>query len=103
MRLRRDQNFRVRTITSRALAASEAYQRELSVRDHLTQLFNRRYLEETLSREILRSDRSHQTIGLILFDIDGTLLLSGRAGLRAMTRAIWVSRVQSTTNTRSTC
>jgi phosphoglycolate phosphatase-like HAD superfamily hydrolase len=25
--------------------------------------------------------------GLILFDIDGTLLLSGRAGLRAMTRA----------------
>ena len=24
---------------------------------------------------------------LILFDIDGTLLLSGRAGLRAMTRA----------------
>lgn len=27
------------------------------------------------------------TPGLILFDIDGTLLLSGRAGLRAMTRA----------------
>ena len=26
------------------------------------------------------------TPGLILFDIDGTLLLSGRAGLRAMTR-----------------
>ena len=27
------------------------------------------------------------TPALILFDIDGTLLLSGRAGLRAMTRA----------------
>ena len=27
------------------------------------------------------------TPALTLFDIDGTLLLSGRAGLRAMTRA----------------
>ena len=30
--------------------------------------------------------RQNET-ALILFDIDGTLLLSGRAGLRAMTRA----------------
>ena len=28
-----------------------------------------------------------QNPALVLFDIDGTLLLSGRAGLRAMTRA----------------
>ena len=44
--------------------------RELSVRDHLTRLFNRRYLEETLDREIRRSLRSHYTIGIIIFDVD---------------------------------
>ena len=49
---------------------SEARMRELSVRDHLTRLFNRRYLEETLDREIRRSLRSHYTIGIILFDVD---------------------------------
>jgi diguanylate cyclase (GGDEF)-like protein len=49
---------------------SEARMRELSVRDHLTRLFNRRYLEETLDREIRRSLRSHYTIGIIIFDVD---------------------------------
>ncbi len=52
------------------LLESEARLRELSVRDHLTQLFNRRYLEETLEREIRRSLRAHYTIGVILFDLD---------------------------------
>jgi diguanylate cyclase (GGDEF)-like protein len=49
---------------------SEARMRELSVRDHLTKLFNRRYLEESLEREIKRSLRSHYSIGVILFDLD---------------------------------
>ncbi len=52
------------------LTASEAALRELSVRDHLTQLFNRRYLEESLEREIRRSARAHSSIGIILFDLD---------------------------------
>jgi diguanylate cyclase (GGDEF)-like protein len=55
---------------TRRLAESEAALRELSVRDHLTQLFNRRYLEESLAREIRRSARSHYPIGVILLDID---------------------------------
>jgi diguanylate cyclase (GGDEF)-like protein len=49
---------------------NEARMREISVRDHLTNLFNRRYLEESLEREIRRSLRVSRTIGIIMFDID---------------------------------
>lgn len=65
---------------ARQLAQSEAALRELSVRDHLTQLFNRRYLEETLEREIRRSARAHHTIGVILFDIDQFKQVNDRWG-----------------------
>ena len=67
-------------IRSRQLAESAASLRELSVRDHVTQLFNRRYLEETLAREIRRSVRSHRTIGVILFDIDQFKKVNDRWG-----------------------
>jgi diguanylate cyclase (GGDEF)-like protein len=42
----------------------------LSIRDSLTGLFNRRYLDETLPREINRIERSRGELSLILFDID---------------------------------
>ncbi|MEA5450114.1 diguanylate cyclase [Leptolyngbya sp. CCNP1308] len=41
-----------------------------SIRDPLTRLFNRRYLEETLTREVQRAQRQHHTIGVIMLDID---------------------------------
>ncbi len=41
-----------------------------SIRDPLTGLFNRRYLEETLPREVARADRSGQTLGVFAIDID---------------------------------
>jgi diguanylate cyclase (GGDEF)-like protein len=44
--------------------------RDQSIRDPLTGLFNRRYLEETLEREISRSARSGKSIGLMMLDID---------------------------------
>ncbi len=44
--------------------------REQSIRDPLTNLFNRRYLEEILEREISRSLRHNQEIGFIMLDID---------------------------------
>ena len=40
--------------------------REMSVRDPLTGLFNRRYLEETLEREFLRATRQGAPIALIM-------------------------------------
>ncbi len=44
--------------------------RQQSIRDPLTNLFNRRYLEETLERELRRSARYQRPLGIILFDID---------------------------------
>ena len=41
-----------------------------SIRDPLTGLFNRRYLEETLAREERRAARAHTPIGIIVFDVD---------------------------------
>ncbi|PKO03347.1 MAG: hypothetical protein CVU43_03335 [Chloroflexi bacterium HGW-Chloroflexi-5] len=53
-----------------ALLKSETILREQSVRDSLTGLFNRRYLEETLRREINRAARKKYTLGVIMLDID---------------------------------
>ena len=44
--------------------------RSQSIRDPLTGLFNRRYLEETLAREERRAVRAGTTIGIIVFDVD---------------------------------
>ena len=44
--------------------------RHQSVRDPLTGLFNRRFMEESLERELLRGDRNGQPVALIMLDID---------------------------------
>ncbi len=44
--------------------------RNQSVRDHLTGLFNRRYMEESLERELRRSSRSQRPVGVIMLDLD---------------------------------
>jgi len=44
--------------------------RDRSIRDSLTGLFNRRYLEETLEREISRSARSGKPFSLMMLDMD---------------------------------
>jgi diguanylate cyclase (GGDEF)-like protein/PAS domain S-box-containing protein len=41
-----------------------------AVRDVLTGLFNRRYMEEALNRELMRAQQNHTTIGVMMFDID---------------------------------
>jgi diguanylate cyclase (GGDEF)-like protein len=41
-----------------------------AVRDPLTNLFNRRYLDESLTREIQRADRRNTSIGVMMIDID---------------------------------
>ena len=52
------------------LVEREARLRELSIRDPLTGLFNRRYLEEVLVVEIIRAARKGHPIGIIMADID---------------------------------
>jgi diguanylate cyclase (GGDEF)-like protein len=44
--------------------------RNQAIRDPLTGLFNRRYLEETLERELRRADRGHHSLGVIMLDLD---------------------------------
>ncbi|UCF67942.1 MAG: PAS domain S-box protein, partial [Acidobacteriota bacterium] len=43
---------------------------EESIRDPLTRLFNRRFLDESLRRELRRAQRSQQPLSLILGDLD---------------------------------
>jgi diguanylate cyclase (GGDEF)-like protein len=52
------------------LIEREAQLRELSIRDPLTGLFNRRYLEEVLALEMFRATRKEYPIGIIMADID---------------------------------
>ena len=52
------------------LSGYAATLREQTVRDPLTGLFNRRYLEETLERELARARRAGTTIGVIMVDVD---------------------------------
>jgi diguanylate cyclase (GGDEF)-like protein len=44
--------------------------RTRAVRDALTGLYNRRYLDEALGREIVRAGRRQQQVGVILTDVD---------------------------------
>lgn len=67
-----------------ALALSNLRLRETlrnqSVRDPLTGLFNRRYLEETLEREIHRATRNQTSVGVIMIDLDHFKLFNDTFG-----------------------
>lgn len=41
-----------------------------SIVDVLTNLYNRRYLNETLARELARAQRANLSLGIIMFDVD---------------------------------
>lgn len=44
--------------------------RNQSIRDPLTGLFNRRFMDESLERELHRAERSQRTLGVIMLDLD---------------------------------
>jgi diguanylate cyclase (GGDEF)-like protein len=44
--------------------------RAQSIRDPLTGLFNRRYMEETLERELRRAERDRHPVGILVLDVD---------------------------------
>jgi diguanylate cyclase (GGDEF)-like protein len=62
------------------LQQSEARFQALAVRDSLTGLFNRRYMEETLEREISRAKREKRYLGIIMTDVDGFKLINDSFG-----------------------
>jgi diguanylate cyclase (GGDEF)-like protein len=54
-----------------------------SIRDPLTGLFNRRYMEETLDREISRAGREARPLSILLLDIDRFKLFNDSFGHEA--------------------
>ncbi len=54
--------------------------KELSITDHLTGLFNRRYFQERFTEEIHRSERYNLIFSLAIFDIDDFKLLNDTEG-----------------------
>ena len=43
---------------------------ELSVHDPLTGLYNRRFMEESLEKEIIKAQRDNSNVGIIMIDVD---------------------------------
>jgi diguanylate cyclase (GGDEF)-like protein len=68
------QRLAVKVAANLALALANLKLREIlqnqSVRDPLTDLFNRRYLEATLEREVRRGEREQRPVGIIMLDVD---------------------------------
>ena len=71
----RDVEQRLRAMTDRVgpalanLRLRDAL-REMALRDSLTGMYNRRYLEDALSRELHRAERSQQPVAVLMIDID---------------------------------
>ncbi len=59
-----------------------------SMRDPLTGLFNRRYLEDDFQREILRAARNQEPIGVVMIDIDHFKLFNDLQGHAAGDRVL---------------
>jgi diguanylate cyclase (GGDEF)-like protein/PAS domain S-box-containing protein len=70
----RKQNLALRVSDHLGLALAKLKLQEtlqhLSVRDPLTGLFNRRYMEESMERELIRAERQGKEVGVIMMDID---------------------------------
>ena len=70
-----DAEMRLRAMTDRvgpALANLKLRDtlREMALRDGLTGLYNRRYLEDVFSRELHRAERSGKPVAVVMIDID---------------------------------
>ena len=57
--------------------------RDQSIRDPLTGLFNRRFMEETFDRELSRANRHGSPVGVIILDVDNFKLFNDEFGHRA--------------------
>ena len=72
-------------ITERKLADAEVHKlqeqlHEQAIRDPLTGLYNRRYLDETIKRELTRAERYHQPVGIVMCDLDDFKLVNDTHG-----------------------
>ncbi|MDQ3929898.1 MAG: GGDEF domain-containing protein, partial [Chloroflexota bacterium] len=75
--------------------------REQALRDPLTGLFNRRYLEETLGLELAGSGRAQQPLSLVLLDVDRFKQINDTYGHHAGDRMLKALAQLLTANTRA--
>ena len=61
----------------------QAQLREEAIHDGLTRLFNRRYMEESLAREISRAQREPQLISVVMMDVDRFKSINDKYGHQA--------------------
>lgn len=69
-----------RTRAEREVRALQERLRDQSIRDALTGLYNRRYLEETLGRELIRAEREGKAVSVIMGDLDHFKTVNDRFG-----------------------
>jgi len=62
------------------LLKSETLLRDLSIRDSLTGLYNRRYMEESFDRELDRARRKETPLAVIMIDVDHFKVLNDTYG-----------------------
>ncbi len=60
---------RILDVQSQLIAAREELRLQ-AIRDPLTGLFNRRYMEESLERELYRASRNSLSLGAVMIDLD---------------------------------
>ena len=70
------------------ISALHAELQEQAIRDALTGLYNRRYLDDTLQRELSRSRRAGYAIGVIMMDIDNFKEVNDTYGHKAGDRVL---------------
>lgn len=66
-----------------ALIEAESLRKELreqAIRDPLTGLFNRRFMEESMNQEVARAERANSGLSVIMLDIDQFKLLNDSRG-----------------------
>ncbi len=80
---RLEQDIIARERVEAALRESEERLRELAIRDPLTGLFNRRYLDETLPREFNRCRRDNEPLTVAMLDLDHFKRFNDRHGHEA--------------------
>lgn len=61
----------------------QAQLREQSIRDALTGMYNRRYLDETLEREFKRAERGREPLAIVIMDLDSFKAINDTYGHRA--------------------
>lgn len=73
---------RLEKVAQRAITNAREFQRieAMTYTDSLTRLYNHRYFVKRLHEEILRAQRYHRALGLLLFDIDDFKLYNDRFG-----------------------